>query len=225
MKEEVVHGILLHITSLPTGDALLQVFTREYGKMTLRAKSFENSKKRRAEVDFFRLLEITIVKGRSNWSIRSVVTTSVFLVFQDSYELNQKGFHWLEKIRWCCPEEKEMGTFFHTFIEILGRAEKQSLFLFDLFFRIQLLHAIGHMNRFDILRGDVYFDPINFEFSLEQQKERMIFIPHTTRQVLEWLRRSSTSEVQQKESHIPKESLNRVGDVLTSIEQYHVETH
>ena len=114
MGEIKTYGILLKKTLLANDDAFLEFFTEEFGKISLSVRKFGNSKKRKAEIDFFRLLEISIFEGRTNKSLKSANTTQIFHAFEKNLPTNQIGFSWIEVLGKVLPPEKPTQILFKT---------------------------------------------------------------------------------------------------------------
>lgn len=220
MRSTNTKGILLKKTLLANDDGLLEFFTKEYGKVVLSVKKFSNSKKRAAEIDFFRLLDLTIFEGRNSKSLKTVTTTKVFNCFSTNLKTSERGFMWLEKLRQILPEERTSSILFETVESIFKETTPEFIIPFDLFFRSVILNSLGLLTRFDQERGAVWFNVQNFEFFL-QETLGTIKISNTARQLLEFLRRANFAEFMDKKDNLPQEYFAEVDRVLNDIEEFH----
>ncbi|MCF7831207.1 DNA repair protein RecO [Candidatus Gracilibacteria bacterium] len=220
MGETKTRGILLKKTLLANDDGLLEFFTKEYGKVVLSVKKFSNSKKRAREIDFFRLLELSIFEGRNSKSLKTVTTTKVFNCFSTDLRSSERGFMWLERLRQILPEERPSSILFETVESIFKETTPEFIISFDLFFRSVILNSLGLLTRFDQERGDVWFNVQNFEFFL-QETPGSVKISNTARQLLEFLRRANFPEFMDKKDNLPEDYFAEVDKVLMAIEEFH----
>ncbi len=218
MGEQKTLAILLHQTLLSNDDAALEFFTSEWGRITIFARKFASSKKRRAEIDFFRLLELEIFQGRNQRSLRGVRVVSLFHTFETNYSVSQMGFQWIENLRKILPEEQPNQSFFQQVGEAFGHFEAEHLLAWDLFFRVKCLMKNGMFPHFDVVRDDIYFDPENFHVYKEKISGG-IFVENLTRQLLEFFRRSTVEECALKMNKLPKERLGLVQEIVSAMEQ------
>jgi len=221
MGEEKTYGILLKKTLLANDDAFLEFFTEEYGKIKLSVRKFGNSKKRKSEIDFFRLLEIGIFEGRNSKSLHSVSTLAVYSRFSGNLELSEKGFSWLGTLDKILPEEKPTPILFKTVCDLFQHAEEKHAEHFDLFFQVVMLNFLGFLTRFDEVKGDCFFSPQTFQFSPKPFPGGRK-ISNAARQIIEFLRRSNFSEFYEKKEKLPPTSFLEVEGILEEIEKYHL---
>ena len=218
-KEKTIHAILLKKTFLANDDAILEFFTPE-GRISVFARSFQKSKKRSAEIDFFRLLEIDTFQGRKTKSLRSSSTVSVFHGFGESYKATEIGFSWLEKIAKVFHDETPLAEVFNKIVKIFTHFNTNNIGKFDAFFRIKVLVYSGVFKRFDLLQGDVYFDPIHFTFFADK-KSGTLKITNLSRQIIEFLRRSDFYEFNEKMDKLLDKNFGEIALVLSEIEKWH----
>jgi len=220
MGEGKTYAILLRKTSLANDDMVLEFFTAEWGRVSIFAKKFARSKKRR-EVDFFRLLELGIFQGRNSKSLKTATTVSLFHGFEQSFAATEKGFEWLEKLRKNLPEEKPMPNLFQQVIKMFGHFEEQYEQKLDAFFQTKLLASSGVFPHFDQIRSDVFFDLDTSHLS-ETETSESLKIQNLSRQILEFLRRSTFEEFWAKKEKLPEENFEEIEMVIKNLEQqYH----
>lgn len=218
MGDQKTLAILLRQTLLANDDAVLEFLTSKWGRVTVFAKKFARSKKR-AEIDFFRLLEIQIFQGRNSKSLKNAATTTLFSAFEDSYRANQVGWAWIERLSQVTPEERPDEVFFTEVIEWFAGFDSSCIEWCDVAFRLRLLHHSGDCPRFDSLRGDCWFDPYSKTFLLEE-KTNWISLPNEARQVCEFLRRSEPTVFHEKRSKLPLNALPATQRIIQGLEEF-----
>ncbi len=220
MKENKTHAILLKQTFLANDDAVLDFFTPE-GKITLFVRKFQNSKKRRAQIDFFRLLEIEFFEGRNSKSLRSVSVQSVFNSFSENgFKVMETGFYWLEKLNKVISHEESSPESFQEIIRIFTHFDAGNSKKFDAFFRLKILDYSGVLQRFDQERGDVFFDARSFRF-YKSEKEGSVFLCNLSRQIIEFMRRSDFYAFSEKINELPMEHFEEINLAIQKIEKWH----
>jgi DNA repair protein RecO len=218
MGNQKTLAILLGQTSLANDDVILEFFTSKWGRISVFAKKFSRSKKR-AEIDFFRLIEIEIFQGRNSKSLRSATTETLFSEFEFSLETNTIGWNWIKRLRDTMPEERPEEAFFSEVLTWFGIFEKENAQSYDSAFRIRLLQHTGDCPRFDTVRDACWFDPFSKKFSIEKQTN-WIYISNTARQICEFCRRSEPTLFEEKIKNIPFEEMFSVQLVISGIEEF-----
>ena len=218
MGNQKTLAILLGRTFLANDDVILEFFTFKWGRVSVFAKKFSRSKKR-AEIDFFRLLEIEIFQGRNSKSLRSAITISLFFEFESSLEANTIGWNWIKRLRDTMPEERPNETLFSEIITWCGIFEKENAQFYDTAFRLRILQYTGDCPRFDVVRKACWFDPSTKNFSLEK-KTNWIYINNTARQICEFCRRSDPTIFEEKIKNIPSAEIFSVQLVISGIEEF-----
>lgn len=219
-REYKTQGLLLRKTLLPNDDAFLEFFTSDFGKISLSVRRFAGSKKKAAEIDFFRILELEIKKGRNTLSLKNATAIQLFPVFSKTLGMNKKGFEWLNIIRKITSENQNDEVMFQKIKKVFSFAESEWEDYFDIFFRIKMLDFSGFFVRFDLVRGDTYFDPLEFSF-FSQNTPRTIFISNKTRQIIEFIRRSNFEIWFSKKEKLPGEENAKIQKIILEIEQKH----
>lgn len=218
MGDQTTLAILLGRTLLANDDAILEFFTAKWGRVSVFSKKFAKSKKR-AEIDFFRLMEIQIFQGRNSKSLKNARTTTLFTPFEASLESNEIGWKWIDRLRKTTPEERPDDAFFSEAIAWFARFDTTHMEWADVAFRMRILQNTGDCPRFDIIRNDCWFDVASKQFS-SLEKPTWIFLQNETRQICEFLRRSDSSLFQEKINKIPKNSLFVVQKVVMRLEEF-----
>lgn len=213
-------AILLKKTFLANDDGICEFYTDKFGKISIFIKSLAKSKKKAAELDYFRLSEIVIFEGRNNKTLKTIQTISIFTNISTSYQTMQTGFQWIDKIKNITPEEKPTPKFFSKILKIFSNLDTKNTEKFDTFFRIKCLEFSGIIPRFDQIRGDIYIDPKNFTFS-KTKTETNQKLSNTSRQIIEFLRRSDFQTFEKKIQNLPKNNFIEIKKLLNDIEKWH----
>jgi len=127
-------AFLLKQTFLSTNDVFLTFYSEELGKIQVFAPKFLTSKKRKRELDFFRLLEIEVFEGCKNFYLQSVRTLQVFSDRFSDWESCQMAFSWLQKIDVTFHSTEDSPVFFSDllslflFFDVSMRADAQLFF-------------------------------------------------------------------------------------------------
>ena len=221
MREKKANALLLKKVFLANDDAILVFFSDVFGQISLFCPRFQRSKTRQSEIDFFRLLELEITENRTQNSLKKATTISSFLSFQNDYLATQTGFIWLEKLLKIVPENAGNVVFFNEIVSIFNAFSLQCNAKFDAFFRIRLLREEGIFPRFDLVRGDTFFDPKTFSFS-SQKKLNFLPLSNLSRQTIEFLRRSNLETFEQKIKNLPDENFDEISQILSEIETFHL---
>ncbi len=219
MGEQKTLAILLRRTLLANDDAVLEFFTSKWGRVSVFSKKFARSKKR-AEVDFFRLLEIQIFQGRSSKSLKTIETTTLFSGLESSLEANQIGWNWISQLLKILPEERPDDIFFTEIISWFAGIDLQNASWADVAFRMRLLQNTGDCPRFDSIRQNCFFQPESKLFSSESIENDSINLSNKARQVCEFLRRSPPEIFYEKQEKLPIETLSTVRDVVLKLEEF-----
>ncbi len=227
MSLKNTHGILLQKTFMANDDGVLDFFTSDFGKITCFVPKLARSKKKAAELDFFRLLELSIFQGRNSKRLQSVSTESVFHGFEKSYKASIQGFEWLMILGKVLPEEKVDYDFFALWVNILGHYHPQIIY-FEAFVLMKIFSFMGISPRFDLVRGDIVFNLRQGHFFQTKDinggelSDYEIMIDNQSRQVLEFLRRSNFETFMEKQKNLPVDSSELVQSVLEKMKQFHL---
>ena len=220
MSDDQTLALLLRQTMLANDDGLLEFLTEKWGSIVIFVPKLARSKKK-AEIDFFRLIDLQVFQGRQSKKLKGVTTHTLFPGCTQSYDATQQAFAWLDLLKKNFPEEKPLPPgLFQQITEIFLHYNEDEALLLDVFLRLKLLDAAGLISRFDQVRGDAYFDPIKGQF-FDQATPATIFLPNLTRQMLEFLRRSDLKTILEKQSKLPLDDLPQVQALLEQVGEYH----
>jgi len=219
MQSYTTLALLLKQTPLANDDMVLDFFTREHGRVSVFARKFARSQKKRQQLDFFRIVEIVFAENRSgNKSLQKVETQTVFHNFSHNFTTLEKGFHLLEQTRTFLAEEKTDTVFFDQFVTMLKNFSEENQILWRVFFWTQLLNFAGILPHFEDYESDVYLDTESHTLSEKNFKGwNVIHIKHTDRKILTFVRENSFEELLKHKGGIPVKNLERIEQLLEKI--------
>lgn len=213
-------GILLKETMLANDDVILDVFTYDFGRLTIFVSKLQRSKKKRAEIDFFRLLDLELSEKNHYYKLRSVSTKKVFHAFSKEYDLINQGFLFLVRLQKVLPEAKPLEDVFLLLCRVFEVLDAENKTIFMIYLRMQTLIFSGLMPRFDLVRGDTFFDPINLEF-ISEETEYSLWLNNESRQMIEFLRRLQFNELFLSYEKLLGKDFTQIQDWLNEVEKYH----
>ncbi len=214
------HAILLKKTLMANDDAVLDFFTHEFGRISIFVKKFAKSKKKSAELDFFRLLELMIFQGRTAMSIREVATISIFHEFEKSYTASEIGFQWLSRLKYALPEEKIVPKLFTKVVKFLGHFDIEHLQIYDIFYRIKMLSFMGIFPHFEHHKNENYFNPSHSTFS-PIKKFGFIEITEINRNWLIFFHTSTLEELKTKIEELYDVQIKTIEKIVNALEKGH----
>ena len=189
-------GYLLQEVRLANDDSLLIFFTAEFGKIKVFASKLQRSKKKRAEIDYFRRLELGLWKPKEHFKLKSVCALQDYAPRLEPYARVAASFEGLKQVNHFCPEETVL-TEIEQLMEEWWHLNHWDLALAEVYFYTKLLWHSGILPRFDDVRSAVWVDPIRLEFFTTGNESRFE-LTNKQRQMLEWVRRGSATEISVK---------------------------
>ncbi len=213
-------GILLKETPLANDDVILEIFTLDLGRVSVFVSKLQRSKKKRSEIDFFRLMALEIEAKNHSYKLKNVHTKKVFHVFGQNYELINQGFSFLQRLQKVLPEAKPLESFFILVCHVFETLNLENKEVYWAYLRIQLLIFSGIMPRFDIVRESTFFDPSHMAFT-SQENENFCHLTNESRQVIEFLRRLQFSELFFEYKKVLDKDFSEVNSLLQRVEEFH----
>ncbi|NCP67552.1 hypothetical protein GW756_04745 [bacterium] len=196
VRLHTAHGWLLQKVPLANDDMLLTFLTSEQGKIKVFGTKLQNSKKKAAELDYFRWLELELAQPKNSLKLKQVKTLTDFSPSIKSYERIQFGFEALGHTATFCPEEKEVPEVVQLLHEV-WTLQSIPLQVIEIYFYTKLMWHSGVLPRFDSVRSDIWIHPVTLIFTLEKQTGALL-LSNQQRQILEWFRRVSATELLDK---------------------------
>lgn len=189
-------GWLLQKIPLANDDILLIFLTKDYGKIKVFASKLQRSKKKNAELDYFRWLELNLSQPKQSFKLSGVRTLTDFSSNLKSYDRMEFGFEALGFVSQFCPEEKKMPEIIQLLHELFT-LNTLPLKVLQAYFCTKLLWFAGVLPRFDAIRGPVWVHPVTLTFTTSEQVEGTA-LTNQQRQLLEYLRRTEAMELLDK---------------------------
>jgi recombinational DNA repair protein (RecF pathway) len=182
------NGWLLQKVPLANDDCLLTFLTDDLGKIKVFGSKLQRSKKKAAELDYFRWLELELTRPKNSLKLGKVRALNDYSPYLKGYEPLQFGFDALSFTAQFCPEEEAMPDVVQLLHEV-WTLQSLPLKVVEIYFYTKLLWFSGVLPRFDSVRSAIYVHPVTLMFTLETQSGALA-LSNEQRQVLEWFRRS-----------------------------------
>lgn len=189
-------GWLLQKVPLANDDVLLVFLTKDYGKIKVFASRLQRSKKKNAELDYFRWLELSLSQPKQSFKLSGVRALTDFASNLHNYDRIEFGFEALGFVSLFCPEEKEMPEIIQLLHELFT-LNTLPLPVLQAYFCTKLLWFTGVLPRFDTIREAIWVDPITLAFATSELGEGTA-LTNQQRQLLEYLRRVDAMELLDK---------------------------
>lgn len=145
MKNLPTQGLLLSRHIMANDNGVLEVFTKDAGRVTVFVTGLGKSKTKIRELDFFRLLDMNLVTGRQHYRLGQVHTCRVFSGFGASYAALEVGFSWIKRLQKMIPPERVWPEVYHLTCDTFTALTPESAPLLDTLFRYRLLQLSGWM--------------------------------------------------------------------------------
>jgi|GEM_PF-4786145 len=219
VKSVVTKGWLLQRIPLANDDCLLTFLTEDYGKLNVFASKLQRSKKKAAELDYFRWLELELSQPKQSFKLKGVKALTDFSPYLADYKRMQFGFDVLKESAKFCPE----GEANRDMVQLLHETwtlKDLPLVTVEVFFYIKLLWNCGVLPRFDSVRSALWVHPLTLVFTTESQVGACGLTNHQ-RQMLEWFRRVQAIDLADKHNQFELEDLKILQSFLKQVLQNH----
>ncbi|HET9947076.1 MAG TPA: DNA repair protein RecO [Patescibacteria group bacterium] len=147
MRNFRVEAIVLKRKNIGEADRILTVFTREFGKLQLKAKGVRKlTSKRSSHIEPLNTTVLSYYKGQGMPVLLEAVSLQNFNGIKS--DLTKVGFayHICELIDGLCPENQESEEIFSLIQKVLEEIEKKEVVLASLIhtFEVELLTLLGY---------------------------------------------------------------------------------
>ncbi len=219
VKFSTAEAWLLQKVALANDDSLLTFLTAEKGKIKVFATKLQRSKKKMAELDYFRWLELELAQPKNSLKLKQVKTLQDFSAGMGSYERMEFGFKALEHTAHFCPEEKEVPEVVQLLHE-LWTLKTLPLAALSVYFYTKLLWFNGVLPRFDRVRSAVWVHPVTL-LAYDKPQTEAYALTNEQRQILEWFRRASAAELLEKYEKFSEHDLAILQGFLQQVIENH----
>ena len=157
MRTQKLEGFIIKRTNLGEADRFLTVFTREHGKMSIKAKGVRRITSRRSShIELLNLTSLTVYRGKGTPILTEAIVLDTFLHIKEDLQKIVYAYHICELLNGLCPENQELHD-----IYLLVK----QLFAFS--FMDKDIPDIVHQFEIDLLRK-LGFWPYDRDLSLSQ---------------------------------------------------------
>lgn len=146
MRTYTVQGIILKRKNVGEADRLLTVFTREHGKIKIKAKGVRKiPSKRASHIEPLTIASLTIYKGSGTPILTEATSIESFPSVKTDLKKIGIGYHICELIDGLCPENQENNAVFSLIEKIFHQLslEKEIGALVHAF-EVELLSLLGY---------------------------------------------------------------------------------
>lgn len=175
MRQLVVDGIILKRKNVGEADRLVTVFTKQFGKMQLKAVGVRKIASRRAShIELLNVVRCGIYKGKGMPILTEIATQESFSFLKT--DLTKVGFayHICELIDGLCPENQENPAIFSLLRDVFTKLEQEEELASIIHeFEVKLLTFLGYWTE----QGS---EKLHTAFMIESILERRL----KTRQIL-----------------------------------------
>lgn len=149
MRSFKTEGIVIKRRNVGEADRLLTVFTKNHGKITVRAKGVRKiSSRRSGHIELLNLVTLSLYKGRTSATLTEVQTIEDFGEIKENLKSVGFAYHICEIVDSLCAENQENPRVFSLLLNILSKIERSGSST-DLIseFEKELLNALGFTSR------------------------------------------------------------------------------
>jgi recombinational DNA repair protein (RecF pathway) len=207
-QTQTLTAFLLRQTLLPNDDVILELLTSDDQKISVFAHKLANSKKRRAEIDFFRLMDVVVQQTKNSWRLKSVSTQRVFGSCQQSYKVSTTCFDWLKELYLVLPSEKNSPGVFQLLLDLVGYVSVDTLVSADAFFQGQILRKLGMFPSLNLEPDTQWFDPLHFQL-IDQPNNESLEMSLLLRKYLLFVSKCSFEQLTEKQKKLDASMLEK----------------
>jgi DNA repair protein RecO (recombination protein O) len=148
MRNYKTEGIIIKRRNIGEADRLLTVFTKDQGKLLVKASGIRRIPSRRsAHVELLNHTALTLYKGQGHPVLTEATALDNFSAIKEDLTKVGYAYHLCELIDGLCPENQENEIIFTLFKNTLQRLATDDDILHTLHeFEIELLTLLGYWN-------------------------------------------------------------------------------
>jgi DNA repair protein RecO (recombination protein O) len=179
MRTIQVEGIILKRRNFGEADRIITVFTREFGKMQIKAKGVRKiASKRSSHIEPLNRSSLSLYKGHMFPILTEATTIESYADIKEDLERIGFAYHLCELVDGLCPENQEMGEVFTLLQNVLVKLSSATdipLIIHE--FEVALLTVLGYWSHKQELQNN------NINYLIEGILERKL----KSRQILQKL--------------------------------------
>lgn len=177
MRYSKIDGIVLKRRSIGEADRLLTIFTRQHGKIQVKAAGVRKiSSKRASHIEPLNRISCTVYKGQGTPVLTEATSTESFSALKENLTHVGFAYHVCELVDSLCPENQENSYVFDLLETLLkNMCEEENAGRLIHAFEVELLKALGYYSE-----GSVDLTGAKASYFIESILERKL----KTRQIL-----------------------------------------
>lgn len=146
MRTYKTAGIIIKRKNISEADRILTVFTKEHGKIQIKAKGVRKITSRRSShVELLNYGIFNVYKGQGMPVLTEIQPIQSYRNIKSDLRKTGYSYHVCELIDGLCPEQQEMENIFHLLVETLNQlAELPDTVAIIHSFEIALLSKLGY---------------------------------------------------------------------------------
>lgn len=170
MRTYTVQGIILKRKNVGEADRILTVFTREEGKMQIKAKGVRKiTSKRASHIEPLNITTLTLYKGSGMPILTEATASEHFSSLKSDLQRVGLAYHICELVDGLCPENQESEHIYNMLMNILFNLNATSHIREEIHnFEIALLTHLGYWSK------DQNTENVNTAFYIENILERRL---------------------------------------------------
>ena len=120
MRTFIVEGIVVRRRNVGEADRILTVFTKQYGKMTVKAVGVRKiSSKRSSHIEPLNHVVMSLYQGKGMAILTEITTLDSFSPLKENLQRIGFAYHLCELVDGLCPEGQENGVVFQLLQDVL----------------------------------------------------------------------------------------------------------
>lgn len=146
MRQFKVEGIILKRRNVGEADRILTVFTKQFGKISIKAVGVRKIASRRAShIELLNVVSMGLYKGQGMHVLTEAVAQESFAAVKEDLKKVGFAYHICELVDGLCPENQENEAIFVLLEEMLQKLSVvQELPIIIHEFEVQLLTLLGY---------------------------------------------------------------------------------
>lgn len=170
MRTYTVQGIILKRKNIGEADRILTVFTKEEGKLQIKAKGVRKiASKRASHIEPLNHVSLTLYRGSGMPLLTEAAAKEHFMSVKTDLRKMGLAYHICELIDGLCPENQESEEIYQMLLSLLSSMDGQEALE-------EKIHAfeVGLLTRLGYWSGDRNAENLNTAFYIENILERRL---------------------------------------------------
>lgn len=149
-------GIIIGKRDFLEADKILTIFTRDLGKIQVKAKGLKRTLAKMAgHLEMFNLVDLELIKGKTFYIVIGAQLINGFVEIKENYEKMGIYFYFCEVLNKILEERVRHKNTFEFFLNVLNELKKEdaNLLLVAIYFELNILSHLGFKPEFLVCVG------------------------------------------------------------------------